>query len=250
MKKIELKHPEYIQVNAQNVLSYGGNQNWFSTESKVSREYLLHQWGCGVIAIGDLLLYLARSNRQYATGITSLVRIERPVFRLEDYKNYIYCILHTLAHVIPGSGMNGFAVAAAVRRYCLKYRIKMTIAWKGFLDDRQMLFTIRKMLREDLPVILSIGPNTPLVFGKKGIPFYVLNEKGELIPSGQQAVHSHFVTVTGIVRHTSHQILLRIASWGKEYYIDYREYREYVNTEGDALSSSLLYLSKEDGTLF
>lgn len=246
---IRLQNEEYICISHPDGLSYGGNQNWFSKDKWMSREYILRKWGCGVVAIGDLFLYLAKENRMYATGVTSLARMDRHRLDWNDYKNYLLYLANTYAVVMP-RGMNGFAVAAAVRRYCVKYRIPMTIAWKGFLDDQQMLRVMKKMLKEDLPVILAIGPNTPFVFRGKGIPFYTMAANGELILSGNQAVHSHFVTVTGILGRKHKQVLLRISSWGKEYYIDYQEYRNYVQTEGDTLNSSLLYLSKEDGTLF
>lgn len=250
MKMVELKSSEYVQVNYKGSLSYGGRQNWFPTDKWMSRDYCIHKWGCGIIAISDLFLYLARANRMYATDAVILARYDRPVLDWEDYKRYIYYMYQSFAPIMPGSGMNGFALASAVRRYCIKYRIPMTIAWKGFLDEQKMLRLMRKMLYEDLPVILSIGPNTPFPFLKKGIPFYTMSEQQELIPSGNLAVHRHFVVVTGILGRKHKQLLLRISSWGAEYYIDYGEYRNYITQVGDTLTSSLLYMSKKDGTLF
>ncbi len=250
MKRIELLFPEYIQVNYKGTLSYGGNQNWFLSDKRLDRDARIRKWGCGLIALGDLFLYLARSNRMYQTDAVSLARVFRPVLEWEDYKSYIYYIHTRFAQVTAGSGINGIAMAGAVRRYCIKYKIPLTIAWKGFLDGQQMLRVIRKMLKENLPVIISIGPNTPLFFRGKGICFYTLTEKQEFIPSAYQAVHGHYVVVTGMIGLKHKRIMLRISSWGKEYYIDYQEYRTYIEQEGDSLTSSLLYLSKEDGTLF
>lgn len=250
MKMIGLQNPEYICINHQGQNSYGGSQTWFSMDKWMSREYVLHKWGCGVIAMADLLLYLSKENHMYATGATSLARGNYPVLEWKDYETYILYMMNTYAPVVPGSGMNGFAIAAAVRRYCIKYRIPMTISWKGFMDDQQMLRVMRKMLKEDIPVILAVGPNTPLVFRGKGIPFYTWKEKKEFILSNNSSVHSHFVVVTGILGFKHKRIMLQISSWGQEYYIDYEEYRKYIQEEGDTLTSSLLYLSKEDGTLF
>ena len=52
------------------------------------------------------------------------------------------------------------------------------------------------------------------------------------------------VGLTGIII----AVLLSIA--GKEFYIDYQEYREYIEKEGDRFTSSLLYLSKAGKKLF
>ncbi len=250
MKIIGLQHPEYISVEHEGKASYGGGQIWFAKDKKLSRDYMINKWGCGAIAVGDLFLYLAKSDREFQTPTTSVARTNYAVLPWEDYKNYIHYIATMYAQIMPGSGMNGVAVASAVRRYCLKYHLSMTIAWKGFMDEQQMLRAMRKMLKEDLPVILSVGPNTPLVFRGKGIPFYILNDKEEFVLSPYRCVHSHFVVVTGIVGLKHRQVMLRVSSWGKEYYIDYKEYRKYIEEEGDTLTSSLLYLSKEDGTLF
>jgi hypothetical protein len=38
--------------------------------------------------------------------------------------------------------------------------------------------------------------------------------------------------------------MLKITSWGEEYYINYDEYREYVDDYGDTVSSSILYVEK------
>lgn len=250
MKRIELQNPEYVRINYKGSISYGGNQNWFSEEKWMSRDYRISKWGCGLIALSDLFLYLARANRMYQTDAVSLARVFRPVLEWEDYQKYIYYIHTRFAQVTPEIGVNGVALAFAVRKYCIKYKIPLTIAWKGFLDGQQMLRAIRKMLKENLPVIISIGPNTPIVFRGKGITFYTMTEKEEFIPSGSQNVHGHYVVVTGIIGLKHKRIMLRISSWGKEYYMDYQEYRDYVEQEGDTLTSSLLYLSKEDGTLF
>lgn len=39
------------------------------------------------------------------------------------------------------------------------------------------------------------------------------------------------------------KIMLHISSWGKSYYIDYEEYRNYVDKVGGKFTSSILYIS-------
>lgn len=250
MKQIESKHPDYIQVTYKKEESYGGSQLWFDESTWMSRDYKLHKWGCGVIALGDLFLYIGRNDKNYRTNAIGLIHNPEDYISWEDYRKYIHYINSRFAQIIPGSGMNGLMLASAVRHYCMKFRLQMTIAWKAFMDDQQMIRVIHKMLNEDLPVILAIGPNTPLVFRGKGIPFYQMEENGELVLSGYKNVHSHYVTVTGMVRLKHKKVMLRISSWGKEFYIDYQEYREYIEKEGDRFTSSLLYLSKEDKKIF
>jgi hypothetical protein len=123
-----------------------------------------------------------------------------------------------------------------------------------------MYDTIEEMLRQDIPVILSIGPNSPNLWGDKGIPFYELreidyqdnentsssNSKPYYYKVAQQKVNGHYVTVTGIIKDdVASRIMLRISSWGKQYYINYEEYRDYVDTVGSTWTSSIIQIKKE-----
>lgn len=44
------------------------------------------------------------------------------------------------------------------------------------------------------------------------------------------------------VRNVRGKEYLVVSSWGKKYYIDYREYRDYVNNIGDKFTSGILYI--------
>jgi hypothetical protein len=248
MKIMELQMPDYVPVNYKGAKSFGGNQGWFPTERILHRGNSIHRWGCGTIAVADLFLYLARSDKRWNTTATSLVHVNHPVIALEDYVWYIEFMHNRFAPVMPGSGMTGLAVARAVRHYAIKYQIPLRIAWKAFMDDEEMLKAIRRMIRANLPVILSIGPNMPLVFMNKGVTFYTKstkedNTKLEHYIASAKDVHKHFVVVTGIVALKNKQQMLKISSWGREYYIHYQELRDYINLTGDTLTSSMLYMS-------
>ena len=103
-----------------------------------------------------------------------------------------------------------------------------------------MLRDIRHLIRKNKPVILAIGPNRYNPFGKKGISLYV-DKDGELKSSIRENVHSHYVTVTGVCTIKGREYLV-VSSWGKKYYIDYKEYRNYVNNVGDKFTSGILYI--------
>ena len=94
------------------------------------------------------------------------------------------------------------------------------------------------MIKKNRPVILSVGPNFPNVFGKEGVNLYVVKE-GRLLNSMKKDVKSHFVVVTGVEEMCGQDYLI-VSSWGKEYYINYAEYRDYVNHTGGKMTSSML----------
>jgi hypothetical protein len=78
------------------------------------------------------------------------------------------------------------------------------------------------------------------VWGKKGICFYV-DKGGELVESNNKDVHSHYVVVTGVEERDDREYIV-VSSWGRKYYIDYKEYRSYVNKIGGRFTSSILYI--------
>ena len=89
------------------------------------------------------------------------------------------------------------------------------------------------MLTKDIPVILAVGPNFPFVWKKEKLTFYKKISEENYIPAVK--TRAHFVIVTG--RDGSR---LKISSWGKEYYIDIREYRRYVKRHSSYLVSNVI----------
>lgn len=246
MKSFELKTPEYIPVNCRGKVSFGGNQCWFPKDHFLNLQYNMNKWGCGTVAIADLFLYLARCKRKWNTPVTALARPMRQIMDVRDYLLYLEFMHNHFAPVFPG-GMSGVALAASVKLYVTKYKIPLRVTWKTFLSDDEMYTLIRRMLANDLPVIISIGTNSPMIFGHEGVDFYTKsktleNTKLEHFTRYYKSIHKHFVTVTGIVALKNKKMMLKISSWGNEYYINYEEYRNYVNMKGDRITSSMLYL--------
>ena len=103
-----------------------------------------------------------------------------------------------------------------------------------------MLSRIDHMLEQDLPVILSVGPTFPNIFGKRTLNFYTRSNTGDYAVTAK--TKAHYVTVTG-----RDGIYLQISSWGKEYYIDIREYREYVRSYSSPLVSNILCIKQGKG---
>jgi hypothetical protein len=66
---------------------------------------------------------------------------------------------------------------------------------------------MEKMLKADLPVILSVGPNLPRFWRRRKLTFYRKTPEGAYVPAAY--VRAHFVTATGL-----DGTWVRIASWG------------------------------------
>lgn len=255
LESIELKNLAYLPVTRENATYYGGSQMWFPTVDTKHRDYIINNNGCGTIAVGDLLLYLAIQNQKYRTSETEKVIKDSKAIDYNDYLNYIRRIDKKYTHTKRLLAVLGPKAASAINKYSRKYHLGITAVWKCDLSNTQMYECMKEMLRSDIPVILAIGPNIPNIWGKKGISFYKTSEtvihtednleKNEITYLEViQHMNSHYVTVTGIVKDiTKNTTMLKISSWGKQYFINYDEYREYVKSSSAAFTSSILSIT-------
>lgn len=209
-KRCSLKYP-YLSVKTQTEKSYGGSQNWSS--SRIMRKY-----GCGVVGISDVLLYLGLHKADYDTDLFHGILLEDGNLSLPRYERYLLKMRRRYLHLIPGFGVPGWALPSALNRYFHHYHIDLRARW--CICAGKILPRIEMMLQQDIPVILAIGPNFPLFWGKKKLLLYRM-ENGEYVPSIE--INAHFVVVTGIVDG-----YLQISSWGKEFYLSWQEYLRYV----------------------
>lgn len=283
--KPELSNPYYVPVNRNSDTFYGGSQMWFPVNHAFSKDYILHNYGCGTIATADLFLYLALQNSIYRSLETEVAFRGSTQIYGENYEAYIRMINRQYTKTKRYLAVFGTKIASVINDYSDSYGFGFKASWKIRLSYYDMLDIIEEMLLLDIPVILSIGPNTPKLWGKKGIPFYTireieyLEEKEEEQPSvdsfqtsdnsqhteeknkekviitpakkpyyykaAANDVNGHFVTVTGVIRdNVANRIMLLISSWGQKYYINYEEYRDYVDTLGDTITSSIVRIQR------
>lgn len=324
---IDLVHKEYVPVIKDSAVYYGGSQMWFPKKRWFSRDYILHNYGCGTIATADLFLYLAIHNETYRNPLTEAVLQGTESAYYTDYMEFVRKIDEYYTKTKRFVAVLGPYVATAINDYSRMFHLKYRAKWKWSLTYYDMLEAMEEMLYLDIPVILSIGPNTPRLWGKKGIPFYQqykveltknktpeeqsseIKEKEEerksrlqqpetetvaaigpeseckiddmknaeprdeaevkeIIEQGNKAlpkikptdrnetetivrykpvkqdINSHYVTVTGLRKDpVAASIMLRISSWGSEYYINYEEYRDYIHEIGGMMTSSMVYIT-------
>lgn len=189
-------------------------------------------YGCGVIAAADLLLYLSRCHEGCAREpFPAEVELSFPVYRhLADMMN------RRFLPIIPGHGINGLGLALGLNGCFVRYKLPFTASWR--VSHGKLWSGIEDMLARDIPVILAVGPNFPLVWQKHMLPLYTKNHLGAYIRVG--SVKSHYVTVTGMDERW-----LRVSSWGQCYYIDRREYMLYVKAHSSTIVSNFLYIKEK-----
>lgn len=245
MRNLSLKK-QYIEVRQPDgTFTYGGNQAWLSTE--VERSF-----GCGFIAAADILRYLrGRSDdsnfEEMSADLDSVNRVAVDSDRMgsgslskQDYLDDIRKLAPDF-RVRGKLGITGFGLARRMnrifRREKLPYRAKWSIGRKRL--ERRLF----EMLEADIPVLLSVGPG----FFHKGqhLPLYRRTPEGAY--ERASSMRDHYVTVTGALMIEESMVpgngdMLRISSWGHEYYINYGEYLDHIKQYDNFLFSSILYI--------
>ena len=226
---LSLKHP-YISVAYKSGPSFGGSQN-------LSNNRTLASCGCGVIAAADLLLYISAWHK----GLPILEQNPENNYSIEEtaYQNWITQLNKRYFPLIPHFGMNGLGLMFGMEAYFKRHGLPYSCHW--CVSDKGIWNKVQKMLEDDIPVIMSVGPNFPFIWKKGKAVLYYKNDSGEYVPAS--SVKAHFISITGMDEQW-----LEISSWGKRLYLNRRMYEEYVSKYSAALVSNILYIRKKGHT--
>lgn len=226
---IHLKNP-YIQVKDGKRTSFGGNQSWLGSRR-------LSGYGCGLIAAGDILLYLTGTGRMNETPENAQLCAAAPcdksrylAYLGELERKYFY-----VSYLIRG--ITGFGLAIGFNRYAAKHKSALRASWG--VPAGKIYDAVKKSLERDIPVLFSVGANFPWIFGKRGVTLY---EKRDKTYHKSTQTRKHYMTITGIVRDGEMGELFQVSSWGREYYMSRQEYEEYIRRYSMGLLTNILFI--------
>lgn len=231
-------------------MAVGGAQGWFQNDTWyawATQDDIISKCGCGMIAVGNLLLCLSMQDKKYETAFTDLVKMDTDAggYDMESYKNYIYALNNTFSPVVRGFGLNGFLMAKNVNNYSDQFGLGLSAKWGGVKSD-EMITKMAEMLDNDLPVILCIGPK--LGTGERGGVNFYDDYTNPGTYTEYNPVNNHYVTVLGIEDSIDNppRTMLRLSSWGQEYLIYYEDYVSYASEQLDNnIFCNMLYITKE-----
>lgn len=226
MKRCCLRHP-YLSIKTQDGLSFGGSQTWCSAR-------MMQKYGCGIVGMGDVLLYMGLYRPSCSTELQYGLQREDGSLSYPRYERYLRKLRRRYLGIIPGFGVPGFLVPHAMNRYFRHFKIRFRAKW--CVSQKKMYKRIEESLARDLPVVLSIGQNIPF-WGRHKLCLY-RQENGVYLPATE--VKAHFVVVTGLENG-----YLQISSWGREYYISWQEYVQYVKKYSSFLVSNICLVSEK-----
>lgn len=180
----------------------------------------IRKCGCGPVAALDTVWYLEH-------------RGETSPLTLDAYNAELRTLCRRYFPLVPPFGINGIVFVLGLNRLMHDRKLPYRAVW--MLSGTKLWPRVADMLGQDLPVILSVGPNFPMVWQKNRLPFYRKTESGEYRRAS--ATKGHFVTATGIDENW-----VRISSWGREYFINRSEYDRYTRSHSSYAFSNLVYL--------
>lgn len=222
---MKLRH-DYPAVAGAHGSSFGGDQ-------RASGDRVMQRCGCGVVAAADLLLYLHFWHEDAVLPPLRSVPREQSL-RQEQYDKLLARLRQRYIPLVYPFGTSGFALAAGLNRFFKRCAVPYRARWG--VPSALFWETMEQMLREDVPVILSVGMNFPRVWEKERVNFY---RAGGEEPAVSHRVRAHFVVVTGLDDEW-----MEIATWGKLRYIRRTEYDAFRKEHSGTLLSNLLYVRK------
>ena len=266
---------DYISVGS----SFGGDQTWFENIDRKWKGRAIKGFGCGLIGAADVLMYtlgqdvvlegVSETDSMDGSGndakslsglakkrsgtdakkMSDIARNSSPnSINKELYMAYISRLEKLYFHILPKLGLSGILMALGVNLFFLTHRrlirnitgCRFRAHWA--VRPWKLLDKIREMLENDIPVVISIGPG---FLRKDKVKLYSATEKnGKIHYKPVTQTKDHYVTVTGVVE-LSDITMIEISSWGKRYYINWKEYTDYVKKNDNYFFSNILYISKK-----
>lgn len=212
--------------------SYGGSQMWFDDSWRNFPDYNRNRWGCGLVALGNLILYLMMQKH----GKDGLPLDQK------SYMEFLKKIQNSCAPVYGPLGLIGPELAAAFNKLAKEEGVGLRAKW-GKVKYKDMLVEIRSMLKKDIPAIIGIGPDMNSNGVSESVTFYKQYSNSKYRKFND--VKGHYVTATEIIDKTDRLngglgIMIKTSSWGEIYYIDGEEFIKYAQNHNQLLTNILL----------
>lgn len=224
--KRRLSHDLFTVKEEENIVGYGGSQKWYHDEND-------DKYGCGIAACADVLLYMMCRDRKYTDRDVEIQENNGEyIISKSDFISFSEKIRKRNLPLIPKFGVNSFVMTLGMNKYFLEKHMPYKCYWK-FTPFRKWQL-VENMLQRDIPVVLAVGANFPMVWGKHKLRLYFKNEQGGVMFT---EVKAHYVVVTAIDEEW-----LTISSWGRKYYIRKKEFELYVRRYSGHIYSNILVI--------
>lgn len=245
MQEQFLTNRDYVKiVDDAGAASFGGSQRWFLDASYASDKTMAGV-GCGSIAAADFMLYTSATHTDMGSSpARAVLRDAAGAYLKSSYMPFAADVFARYARPAPGLGTTGTALARGLNRYFRDYAIAHRAEWRFAMSGDAMLRKISDMLARDLPVITVIPAFTRLL-RKKMLPMrssLVAPRTAAFRGTNYDKLAGHFIVITALRKGVDDAPVLEVSSWGRRYFINYADYRRYVNWSVGAVTASLIYI--------
>lgn len=216
----------FLCVTNKGTLSYGGNQ-------AASGNKNIARCGCGIVSACDLFLYMHRYVSFCSCPWFIGLEKDEPI-PIETY-NELLEKLKVFFPIIPPFGINGPLLVLGINLFFKRFSYPYKAIWG--IKGNEIRRRTEEMLSNNIPVIISVGPNLPLIWQKYKTSMYVKNRDDTYRKA--TSVSAHYMTVTSIDDEW-----ICVSSWGRKYYIKIDEYREYVSKHSSSLVSNVVIIKE------
>ena len=275
---IDYEQPSDGNGNGNNVIiaSYGGNQSWFGMYDETKDNMIfcngtstgsdVQKQGCGLIAAADTLLYMMIGEIEEDTTITfekSDITVDiKDSYSNIDFETYIDYVtgISDYFKIVDG-GINVVQIPFIVGKGALEDGVKNAgralgyryeTKWNILTEVDYNLELIHGMIQEDIPVIFLYNDKTLMesifnVNSSEEDPVFLYQFINmQYINNPDDNPSSHYMTITGIIEYSDgvkdligYKTMLKISSWGIEYYVDYDWYADHLD-----VNTNILYIGK------
>ena len=272
--QLDSRYPgfEYLNIKvSEGKTVSGGDQTWWLEKSQhksdeggidcvtkimEDKNYRLKKYGCGVIAMCDMELYLKQQNEDNSYGIPSLLMPfegSTGICSKNEYMNYVdylYDTRYTIGDDVVNNvfkGIKSWTMEIGMNDFLRKEVDDSSYALWGIyrhlpfkLQKESVLCNIEKMLKDNIPVVFSYCS-----FGDEEdkLTLYPneVSVKEKRMSDENERVKQHYMTVIGLSKYYEEETqnpkyLLKVVSWGNIYYIDYDEYADKLSYFSNILS--------------
>jgi len=198
----------------------------------LSDDKIIRKCGCGIVAAADLFLYMHRHIKGCLCSLFSSFD-DTGIIEMDDFLP-IYKILAPYFVMIPPFGINGLMLALGINVFFRRYHYPFIAQW-GVLPSR-LWPSIEEMLNNDLPVIITVGPDFPKVWQKHSTVMYSETASGNVRTA---KVRAHFMMLTELDNEWMH-----VSSWGRRYSIKRTDYQEFIKQYSSSLVCNIVYLRR------
>ena len=226
MREYRLEN-DVISVTKNGRASYGGSQ-------KFSKNKIIQSSGCGLIAACDLFWYMHRYHHSCNCDLFTPYPLSGSL-EIEDYDKILNS-LRPYFPLIPNYGISVFMLTLGINAFFIKHAYPYRAFWG--ISGNRMWRRIEDMLSQNIPVIISVGPNLSLNRQKYKADMYTRRNDGDFLRSAK--VCAHYMTLTALDDEW-----LTVSSWGRKYFIKRSDYSIYVKHHSSSMFSNIVYIMRK-----